>query len=417
MSFSEQQYIALCRKQIEEKFIFGNGSRYTQRDLELLSQNIEEKTGVVLSLSTLKRLWKDDFKQSPQLATLNALAAVLDYRDWQDFKLHNHPKAGNINSKKNALFAVIPALILAAALAIALIIKLENRPHKVQVDGSVHFSAQKTVLSGTPTTVIFNYDLSQVAADSFFIQQSWNPLHRVPLDPEGNTYSAIYYEAGYHRARLIANDSVLAMQPVHILSNGWEPHLYYNYRDRQSITFKNEHITSNGYLHISEELLRKKNIDFSRQFETRTINSRIFHTSSDHFNLTSRIKLDHITSDACPFMQIMVVTEKHIFWVNLQNKGCERNASYKMGEIIRSGNENNLSSLGVDVYNWQEINIKVENKHAEIILNGEHLFQEIFQEDFGDIMALTYIFNGTGSVDYVRLEGAKGETVFQDDFD
>ncbi|MGK6351424.1 hypothetical protein [Parapedobacter sp. DT-150] len=69
---SEQSYIALCRRQIEEKFAFGNGSGYTQRDLELLARHIEEKTGIVLSLSTLKRFWKDDFKQRPQLATLNA---------------------------------------------------------------------------------------------------------------------------------------------------------------------------------------------------------------------------------------------------------------------------------------------------------------------------------------------------------
>lgn len=89
MTFDEQAYIALCRKQIEHKFAFGNGTGYTQRDLEFLAQHIEEKTGITLSLSTMKRLWKGNFKQSPQIATLNALAAVLDYKDWQEFKLQN----------------------------------------------------------------------------------------------------------------------------------------------------------------------------------------------------------------------------------------------------------------------------------------------------------------------------------------
>lgn len=417
MSFSEQEYIALCRKQIEEKFAFGNGNGYTQRDLELLTRHIEEKTGIVLSLSTLKRLWKDDFKQSPQLATLDALAAVLDYRDWQDFKQCNRPPAGSSVSKKNAWLIVIPLLALAAIAAIIMAVRQGNPSREVRVGGPVHFAAQKTVASGTPATVIFNYDVSRVTADSFFLQQSWNPFHRIAIDPAGNTCTSIYYSAGYHRARLIAGDSVLAMQPVHILSNGWEPRLFYSFQDQEPITFKNERFTGDGRLHLSMELLKKKNVDLSRPFQTRITNSRVYHASSDNFNLISRIKADSVTAGACPYMQIMVVTEKHIFWVNLQNKGCERNAGYKMGEITRFGNENDLSRLGLDVYEWQEIGIKVKNKHAEISLNGERLFRETFKEDFGDIMALTYIFNGTSSIDYVRLEGAHGEAVFEDNFD
>ena len=89
MPRSEQQFIDLCKKQVAQKFSFGNGNGYTQRDLEILSTYIEERTGVVISLSTLKRLWKDNYKLRPQLATLNALALILEYKDWQSFKQAN----------------------------------------------------------------------------------------------------------------------------------------------------------------------------------------------------------------------------------------------------------------------------------------------------------------------------------------
>ena len=89
MDTNERAYIALCKQQIESRFAFGNGGGYTQRDLEALAERIAEKTGTVLSLSTLKRLWKGGFKQRPQPATLNALATLLDYRDWTDFKQRN----------------------------------------------------------------------------------------------------------------------------------------------------------------------------------------------------------------------------------------------------------------------------------------------------------------------------------------
>lgn len=214
----------------------------------------------------------------------------------------------------------------------------------------------------------------------------------------------------------MANDKAPAMQPIHILSEGWEPRLYYNYRDREPIHFKKENFTGKGRLHISKQLLIKKNVDLSRAFETRITNSRVFRSSSDHFDLVSRIKVDSLTDIACPFMQINIVTEKHFFWVKLQNQGCERNAGYKLGEITRLGTNNDLSHLGVDVFQWQEINVRVENKQAQIILNGQPLVTETFREDFGDIMALTYIFSGTGCIDHVRLIGNNEKITFEDNF-
>jgi hypothetical protein len=64
MAISEQQYITLCKKLIEEKYSLCNREGYMHRDLEILSRLIEEKTGVSISHSTLKRLWKNKFKQS-----------------------------------------------------------------------------------------------------------------------------------------------------------------------------------------------------------------------------------------------------------------------------------------------------------------------------------------------------------------
>src|SRR5690606_41228567 len=65
-------------------------------------------------------------------------------------------------------------------------------------------------------------------------------------------YTSIYYEAGYHRARLIANDALLAMQPVHILSDGWEPYLYYSYQDPEPVSFRGEPVISGGRLHLRD---------------------------------------------------------------------------------------------------------------------------------------------------------------------
>src|SRR5687767_8439323 len=94
MNYSERKYISLCKRLIEEKFHFENDSgTLRQRDLEYLADSIEEKSGIKLSLSTLKRLWKTDYDQTPHPSTLQALVSILGYKDWQEFKLQQTPAA------------------------------------------------------------------------------------------------------------------------------------------------------------------------------------------------------------------------------------------------------------------------------------------------------------------------------------
>src|SRR5260221_7424854 len=92
MSNSARGYIAKCKQLIEEKFHFENDNgTLRQRDLEYLADRIEEKSGIKLSVSTLKRLWKKDYNQTPHPSTLQALVSLLGYKDWQEFKLQKAP--------------------------------------------------------------------------------------------------------------------------------------------------------------------------------------------------------------------------------------------------------------------------------------------------------------------------------------
>ncbi len=86
----ERKYISLIIKEISSKLKLSDPDSWQQRDCENLSLLIEEKTGVNLSVSTLKRIRKNQFTNIPQKNTLNALAQFLDYKDWYDFKI-NHP--------------------------------------------------------------------------------------------------------------------------------------------------------------------------------------------------------------------------------------------------------------------------------------------------------------------------------------
>src|SRR4029078_158709 len=106
---------------------------------------------------------------------------------------------------------------------------------KPVIKGTVTFTGNKTVSQGVPNTVVFNYDLSNVIADSFFFQQAWNNQEKVKIDPKEHYYSNIYYYPRFHKAKLIANDSIIKRFRVHITTNGWLPLVRYSITDDRPI--------------------------------------------------------------------------------------------------------------------------------------------------------------------------------------
>ena len=166
MAKSELYYIRFCGKQIEKKYSVGNGHGYTQRDLEILAQQIEEKTGFMINLNTLKRFWRSDFKQSPQIATL---VALMDFRDWQDFKQSNG-KSPNYSRPLIVGIVMGVSIIFITSYIIRGLTTHKNVEVAVtspKVNGPVHCSAEKAVTSEIPNTVIFKHDVLNVDAGSF----------------------------------------------------------------------------------------------------------------------------------------------------------------------------------------------------------------------------------------------------------
>jgi hypothetical protein len=428
---SDHDYIILYRSLVEKKFWLGaGGARLKQRELEYLGQLIEERTRVKLSISTLKRLWRSDRNQLPHPSTLDALVSVLDFKDWQDFKRHYtaeiHDQGSDTRKAKILIRPLSVAVIAGAFILVSAFIVLQgfNKKEKgVVVSGEVSFTADKTVTFGVPNTVRFQYDVSGVEADSFFIQQSWNPRDKARIDPTKNYYSAIYYTPGFHWARLMANDSILKFVNVHIKTQGWLPLVKYNIRDKKHIYLNSDSVISNGMIRTTPDILYKANVDLSKDFYLRYYNIRDFDgITSDNFSMETRLKCDQLTFDGrnsivpCPLMEIMIVTEENVFFIPLTIKGCVSELELLVGEVYKGGKDNDLSKLGTDVYEWQTLRIINENKKTTIFLNGAPVQQLEYQKDFGKIKGLVYTFTGPGSVDYLRLKDSYGSTVYQDEF-
>jgi len=428
MGLPEKDYIAKCKQLIEEKFHFetDNGT-IRQRDLDYLSDQIEAISGIRLSLSTLKRLWKKDYDQVPHPSTLQALVSVLGYKDWQAFKSKesDQPEESAVSGEKkkpaHIYLWISLAVIIILILSVSLITLRSGKPgaSRPVMNGPVTFTGNKTLATGTPNTIVFNYDVSNVIADSFSFQQSWDEKERVLIDPQKHYYSAIYYYPGFHRAKLIANDSILKRFKVHILTDGWMPLIRSRNPDPAilPVYLQKDQYIKDGQLHINPQGLANSRINDQKDFVLSYYNIREFSgINSDNFSIDTRVMLYNANEMTCPTAELVIICEENIFFVNLIRKGCERNSSLRIGEVYEDGVQHDLSGFGRDLEKWQRLQVQVVNKKATILIEGQPVRTISFKQDFGKVMGLAYHFTGMGAIDYVRLHNSGGQLVYDEEF-
>jgi hypothetical protein len=222
----------------------------------------------------------------------------------------------------------------------------------------------------------------------------------------------------------MANDSILKFEKIHIKSDGWLPLVKYDMRDKKQMSLDAKAIKGNGIIQATNETLYKANVDLTKDFYLRYYNIRDFDSvTSNDFDLETRVKCDELifegrtSSTQCPGIELMIITEQNVFFVPLTSKGCVSELDLLFGNIYKDGKDHDLSAFGTEVYEWQTLGIRNENKNVTISLNGSPIHQLQYQEDFGKLKGLIYTFTGPGSVDYLRLRNLKGELAYGDEFD
>ncbi|MBT1687177.1 hypothetical protein KK078_11435 [Fulvivirgaceae bacterium PWU37] len=423
---ADKDYIEQYRIQVQTRVWGDPYTRPRQRELEQLADQIEQRSGVRLSLSTLKRLWRDDVTQLPHPSTLNALVSVLDHATWADFKqatVRTPPRESTPATlqptRRRATAWWWTAAASAALVTLLVLLQATNRTtdYPLTLPADIPFQADKTVTLGVPNTVQFRYDVSGIDADSFFIQQSWDPRDKEAIDPAGHYRSSVYYLPGFHRAKLIVNDSIVRKVRIHIKTDGWLPLAEYTDNSHEPFYLDKLIPASTGDLHITEAQLAAAGVDLSKRYQLRYYNIRDFdHIRSDSFTLQARVKLDSIQHIPCPKAHVTIVTEEDIFYLQLTTPGCVGDLYLGMGETRLRGQEHDLSALGCNLYDWQTFQIKNQGKHVAILLNHHPVYTLSYKKDFGRIVGIVFNFSNPGAIDDVSLRNGEGNVVYETAF-
>src|ERR1700733_1300497 len=87
---TDELLIEKAKRLYEDKTGWGDSGEWTNQDFVILSEKIQERTGVMISHVTLKRVWgKVKYDSLPNTHTLDTLVQFLGYENWRAFKSQN----------------------------------------------------------------------------------------------------------------------------------------------------------------------------------------------------------------------------------------------------------------------------------------------------------------------------------------
>jgi hypothetical protein len=136
---------------------------------------------------------------------------------------------------------------------------------------------------------------------------------------------------------------------------------------------------------------------------------------SDSFVFETSVKNDYKEGAAiCQLSKIYILCEGTAIFIPLCSKGCISSLDLLFTNYYTSGKHQDLSAFGVDFSSFVKVRIESANRKAKIFVNDKLIYN--VSEDIikAKIIGIDYTFQGTGSVDYVKL--TNGKVNYEDDF-
>jgi len=387
--------IAKCLVMIETKLAWGDSVHWQKKDFELLSEKIFDSTGVLLSASTLKRVWgKTKYEGGPSLSTLDALAKFAGFENWRSFAAAAQAiPTARIQPVKRRPFNQKWAWMLAALIVAITGFALFRKPVKIIRFQHLAFS-NEPVTTGLPNTVVFHYDASGSNADSVFIQQSWDRRRRYKVDKRLHEYTSTYYIPGYYKAKLILNDSVVREQDVFIASQGWMTMVE---NDQVPVYLRQKNVLETEPLAITEEELIAKKIDPATvPITSITKVDKTISTASDHFLM--ELALQNTCGQAagvCRMSAVTLMGTDGMINLPVCAAGCTGEIALYLNKQKIDGRTHNLSGFGVDFSKEAVLSCQTGEGRISIRVNNRLAYSGPF-ESIGRIVGVKIAFKGTG---------------------
>jgi hypothetical protein len=422
MKPQEKVYLEIFKKQSQEILGWGNSEEWSNSDFEKLSELIFEKTGVNLSISTLKRVWgKVRYDSIPTTTTLNTLAQFSGYESWRSFctkvshgkelpvDVPTVPPENNkpVKIKTHKPFKFTMAVIAVIVILIAVFVWMSFfKNPALDINPAKIVFTSKTVSDELPNSVVFTYDVGKTNADSVVIQQSWDPRRRETVPANQRQHTSIYYYPGFFKAKLLINNHILSEHEVIVKTDGWKGIIEQQQPQLKPVYLNDKDINNiNGEMHITQETLKAKTgRTVFNDLWTGFYNVKEFNVNPDNFTLTTTLQnTSPKEAVICQQVKINVITSDGFISLPLCSKGCTSAISFNVADAYVDGKAHDLSALGCDFSKPQLLKLVVKDKKALIYLNNRLVLTEPYAKPLGRIVGLMVFFEGAGQVKNIDI--------------
>lgn len=413
--YEEHKLVQECLRQIEDRLGWGSSAKWHNEVFMELSESIEKETHVLLSPTTLKRVWgRVSYKHAPSISTLNALSQFGGYSNWRDFKTKMEHKGPSWIARKinpNIRIIAVSASVMTLVF-ISLFSMIGIGDSNDDFDTSqIRFSSHP-VAKGIPNSVVFDFDLKGIQSDSIYIQQFWDPTKTIKLRSGQQQATGIYYYPGYFRAKLLIDGKKIKQHDLFVESDGWLGTLDYEPIPKY---VKDLHSYPNKLSFPAIVVDEIKNSDTPLISSFHYVN-QLDSISGDNFILTAT--LQNIYNDkwaVCQKTSIVLLGTRSALIVPLAIPGCVSEMGVMLSETYINGKENDLSSLGMDLTRPKNLKIEVRQKELSVFDGHTKLFSRTYQESIGDLVGLRFRFVGAGEVSQLQLTDLSRKISFEED--
>jgi hypothetical protein len=407
-------------KQYEAFTGWGDSSNWKNQDFINLGEKIREKTGASISHVTLKRIWgKVKYESLPNTYTMDTLVQFLGYENFRVFSRQYLPadKAMEITKPKpqpaKKHFSSMPyalgVLTLMVVLLVVIVASRTERPKAAPVinPNDYTFSSKKVITSGLPNSVVFDFDAAKAPYDSVAIQQSWDRHLLVNVSKNDHQHTAIYYFPDFYFAKLIVGGKIVKQHELLVKSNGWLPVVE---KQPVPVYYETKDAMADGKFSLSPEKIKARNITMQPNppYVVYTNVTDFGEIYSDDFTFETSVKNNYNEgAAACRLSTIYILCKGTAIWIPLSAKGCVSDLDMYFAGYEVSGKKHDLSAFGVDFEKEIPIKIVSHSGKAEIFISNKSVYTVDKAISRAKIIGMLFRFQGTGSIDYVRLSNSK----------
>ncbi|MGN7990020.1 hypothetical protein ACTJKC_21935 [Pedobacter sp. 22226] len=395
-------------------------------DYNRLSSQLGKQTKVYLSVNTLKRLFgqlKTPQRYFPQKATRDALAQFIGYRDWQEFELVNSvqtiepkPKPVIFEPEKEILHKAPQKkrrkYIYTGLSAFLLII----------LTGGFFILNSKDIASETklicenpygnvPHTAVFKLKskLPQDSDEEFKIDFMDEALQS-PISGK-KEIAKFFRNPGVVYATLLYHDKPIDTVSVYMQTKGWVA----NSGNDTSRAFPIARLKALNpkNIYVSKAQLDSAGLATNKPFLVGFSNVKPSGISGDNFSFTCRVFSEQSRPGTqCVETTVIILGEKHRHLLTLNRSNCVAFSQYKFSEKRVIGAEQFLGALAFDPSNGGDIEIRVVNKKASVMLNGKKVLTTSYEKSIGKVMGIKILFSGIGKAVSPKLQDLSTREIF-----